>query len=88
MAEEEREEDAKEEKFDFDSSGESVGYISLDQARVLAIEHAQENPDRYTDRYARRRLVYEVVSASEGEDYYEVMLSRRPCFDASASSSA
>ena len=78
MPEEEREEDAKEEKFDFDSSGESAGYISLDQARVLAIEHARENPDRYTDRYARRRLVYDVVSASEGEDYYEVMLSRRP----------
>ena len=78
MADEEREKEGKEEKFDFDSAGESVGYISLDQARVLAIEHAGKNPDRYTDRYARRRLVYDVVSASEGEDYYEVMLSRRP----------
>ena len=71
-------EDAKEDKLDFDSSEESVGYISLDQARVLSIEHARENPDRYTDRYAGRRLVFEVVSAEEGQDYYDVMLARRP----------
>ena len=33
----------KEEKFDFTLEGEALGYISLDQARVLAMEHARDN---------------------------------------------
>ena len=32
----------EEEKFDFTPEGEAVGYISLDQARVLAMRHARE----------------------------------------------
>ena len=32
----------EEEKFDFTLEGEAVGYISLDQARVLAMRHARE----------------------------------------------
>ncbi|MCH8207010.1 MAG: carboxypeptidase regulatory-like domain-containing protein, partial [Chloroflexi bacterium] len=68
----------KEEKFDFDSAGEVPGYISLEQARVLAIEHARDNTDFYGPRYRNRRLVWEVVSAEEGEDFYEVRLSYRP----------
>lgn len=35
----------EEEKFDFTSEGEVLGYISLDQARVLAVQHARENTD-------------------------------------------
>ena len=72
------EEGQKEEKFDFDSAGEAVGYISLEQARVLAIEHARDNTDFYGPRYRNRRLVWEAVSADEGEDFYEVRLSYRP----------
>ena len=68
----------KEEKFDFDAAGEALGYISLEQARVLAIEHARDNTDFYGSRYRSRRLVWEVVSAEEGEDFYEVRLSYRP----------
>ena len=38
----------KEDKFDqFDSAGEALGYISLEQARVLAVRHARENTDFY-----------------------------------------
>ena len=38
----------KEDKFDaFTPEGEALGYISLDQARVLAIRHARENTDFY-----------------------------------------
>ena len=69
------EEGQKEEKFDFDSAGEAGGYISLEQARVLAIEHARDNTDFYGPRYRNRRLVWEAVSADEGEDFYEVRLS-------------
>ena len=38
MAEEE--EKKEEEKFELDSAGQALAYISLDQARVLAMEHA------------------------------------------------
>jgi len=36
-------EDKKEDSFEFDSAGETIGYISLDQARILAMCHAREN---------------------------------------------
>ena len=49
----------------FDSAGESLGYISLDQARVLALRHARDNPDFYGSRYARRELAWEVSSAGK-----------------------
>ena len=34
-----------EEKLEFTSEGETYGYISLDQARVLALQHARDNRD-------------------------------------------
>ena len=58
-------------KLEFDSTGQAIGYISLDQARVLAMEHARDNRDFY-GRYAGTELVWEVISADETEDYYEV----------------
>ena len=67
----------EEEKLDFDSTGQAIGYISLDQARVLALQHARDNRDIY-GRYANRELVWEVVGEEETEDYYEVKLSYRP----------
>ena len=68
----------EEEKLDFDSAGQAIGYISLDQARVVALRHARDNRDFYVRRYSRRDLIWEVVSAEETEDYYEVKLSYRP----------
>ena len=48
------EEDKKdEEEFKFDEAGEVVGYISFDQARVPAIEHARDNRDFYGRRWHR-----------------------------------
>ena len=66
------EEEAKKEekKLEFTPEGETLGYISLDQARVLAMEHARDNRGFYGWRYARRELVWEVVSQEESEDYY------------------
>ena len=37
----------EEEKFDFTREGEALGYISLDQARVLAMRTAREAPGDY-----------------------------------------
>ena len=63
-------EDKKEDSFEFDSAGEAVEYISLDQARIVAIRHARENTDLYGRRYRNRELVWEVTSAESDEDYY------------------
>ena len=69
----------KEDKFDaFSAEGESLGYISLEQARVLAMQHARDNRDFYGPAYSRINLVWEVFSQEEGEDYYDVRLSFRP----------
>ena len=37
----------EEEKFEFTPEGESLGYISSDQARVLAMRTARESPGVY-----------------------------------------
>ena len=63
---------------ELDSAGESLGYISLDQARVLAMEHARDNRDFYGRRYARRELVWGLISQEESEDYYDIRLAYRP----------
>ena len=65
-------------KLEFDPTGQAVAYISLDQARVLALQHARDNRDFYGRGYTRRDLVWDVVGAEETEDYYEVKLSYRP----------
>jgi hypothetical protein len=72
------EEGKKEDQFGFTREGEALGYISLDQARVLALRHARDNTDFYGPRYANRELVWEELSAEESEDYYRVRLSFRP----------
>ena len=80
MAEDEGRKD--EEKFELDSAGESLGYISLEQARLLAIQHARDNRGFYGRAYAGLTLAWEVTSQEEGqeegEDYYDIRLSFRP----------
>ena len=63
----------EEEKFDFTGEGEAVGYISLEQARVLALQTAGETPGEYGSQYTQDiSMAFEVVQANEGEDYYDV----------------
>lgn len=70
------EEDGKEEeKLEFTPEGETFGFKSLDQARVLAMEHARDNREFYGPRYSQRALVWEVVSQDESEDYYDIRVS-------------
>ena len=71
--------DKKEEKLDsFTPAGEALGYITLEQARIQAIQHARDNTEFYGPRYARVSLVWEVTSQEEGEDFYDIRLSFRP----------
>ena len=76
MAEEQDKKD--DEKVELDSTGQAVAYKSLDQARVLVLQHARDNRDVYGRRYAQRDLVWEELNAEESEDYYRVTLSYRP----------
>ena len=63
------EEDKKdEEKVEFDSAGEAVGYISLDQAQVLARRTARAEPGEYGS-FAESPMAFEVEEESETEDH-------------------
>ena len=68
----------EEEKFEFDAAGESLGYISLDQARLLAMQTARETPGEYGSQYQGVSMAFQAVEDSENEDYYVVTLSLRP----------
>ena len=68
----------QEEKFEFDAAGEALGYISLDQARVLALRHARDHQDFYGPRHASVELTWDELSTEESEDYYRIRLSFRP----------
>ena len=54
MAEDQEKKD--EEKFEFDSAGQVLGYISLDQAGVLAIQTARGTPGEYGSQYTKTFL--------------------------------
>ena len=44
-------EDKKEDSFEFDSALEAVAYISMGQARVLAMRASREEPGNYGSEY-------------------------------------
>jgi hypothetical protein len=66
----------EEEKFDFVAEGE--GYISLAEARVLAVRTAVETPGDYGRQYRGVAMVFEAVESGEDEDFYNITLSVRP----------
>ena len=68
----------EEEKFDFTAEGEAVEYISLGDARVMAIRHARDNTEIYGAEYQDTSLVWEPVSEEESEEFYDIKLSFRP----------
>ena len=43
-------------KLDFTSDGETFGYISLDQARILALRLAREDISVYGEQYSETRF--------------------------------
>ena len=72
------EQDKTEEQYDFTPDGETLGYISLDHARVLAMRIAKENPGDYGRRFAGVSMAFEVVEDEDTEDHYVITLSFRP----------
>ena len=68
----------EEEKFDFTPEGESLGYISLDQARLLAIQTARGSRGDYGRRFRNVAMAFDTVESSEDEDFYIITLSFRP----------
>jgi hypothetical protein len=71
-------EEIKEDKFEFDAAGEALAYISLEQARVVAMRTARDEPGDYGQGLSGVRMVYQPVEQEEGEDYYVVTMSFRP----------
>ena len=68
----------KEDQFGFTPEGESLGYISLEQARVVAMRTARDQPGDYGREFSGVRMVFDLVQQEEGEDYYIITLSVRP----------
>ena len=69
------------EKFDFTGEGEAVGYISLEQARVLAMQTARETPGEYGSQYQDICMAFEVVQAkcpAESPPYLSPAAVRKP----------
>ena len=69
-------------KFEFTPEGESLGYISLEQARVVAMQTARDEPGDYGSRYSGAQMVFEVVSSEQDPEdegsRYHLRLSYRP----------
>jgi hypothetical protein len=70
--------DKKIDPFDFDDTGEVAGYISLDQARVLAMQPATREPGAYGDQFRDVLMAFNVENEEDTEDYYVITLSFRP----------
>jgi len=76
MAEDQGKQD--EEKFDFTREGEALGYISLDQAEVLAMRTARETPGAYGSSYVDVPMAFDVIETEDTEDHYRITISFRP----------
>ena len=64
--------DGKQDSFEFDSSGELISYISLDEASIPVMRVARETPGDY-GRHSRSAVMeYEIVEARETEYHYIV----------------
>ena len=58
-------EEEKEDLFEIDETGEVAGYISLDQARVLAMQTATREPGAYGRQFRDVPMAFEVVEENE-----------------------
>jgi len=67
-----------EEKFEFTAEGEALGYISSDQAQVLAMRTARETPGAYGSTYVDVPMAFDVLESDDTEDHYRITLSIRP----------
>ena len=66
-------------KDEFDPSGETAGYVSLDQALLEARRLARQNDERYIHQLGWEQIVWVESSSEQREDSYRVvLLFRRP----------
>ena len=66
-------------KLEVDAAGQAIAHISLDQARVPALQHARENPYFHGPSYAGIDIIVSaVIDANEIEDSYEICMTFRP----------
>ena len=66
------------EKLEFSPEGEFLGYMSLDQAQMLARQAAREAPGAYGSAFDGVHMAYNVAELEETEDRYVITLSFRP----------
>ena len=66
---------AEEEQPESQRPGSAGEFISMDQARDIALDQARENQEFYGRRFAKMDLAREVVSLEEQADGYRVQLS-------------
>jgi len=75
MAEDEA---SKQGTLDFDGAGEARPHVSLERAKLLAMQTARDNRADYGRGFAKVRMNFQAVEHDEGEDYFFVTLSFRP----------
>ena len=75
MAEDEA---SKQGTLDFDRAGEARPHVSLERAKLLAMQTARDNRADYGRGFAKVRMNFQAVEHDEGEDYFFVTLSFRP----------
>ena len=68
----------KDDKFEFDSAGEAIKYISLEQAELVAMRDARDEPGNYESQFEGARMFYVLVDQEEREDYNVITRSFRP----------
>ena len=59
-------------------AGSGGGFVSLEQARDIALAHARDNQDFYGRRYRKKPLAQSVQVSEERADAYYVRLSYQP----------
>ena len=70
--------EAREGKVDFDEAGATRRHHSLEQAKILALETALNDPANYGRRFAALRMVSQVIKQEEEDDGYFAILSFQP----------
>ena len=70
--------EAREGTIDFDKASETRRHLSLEQAKILALETARNDPANYGRRFAALQMVFQVIKQEEEDDGYFVTLSFQP----------
>jgi hypothetical protein len=56
---------------------EEINHVSLERARLQAVQYAQQHQDVYGD-VANQQLIWEVATAEEQEEFYYISINYQP----------